>query len=175
MVLKKQTVWLLTMLTLMVVLSAYYLFNQQGVDINEHAELEEDHLMDALGPIDSDFNVSSTNNMDFFLSYKFERDTLRAQKLDQYSRMISSDVSAQEVAEVKGKLDEIHDIAEAELTLESLLKNEGFEEAVVIADVDRVNVVVRSDALERQQVLNIIHLVRNHFDVAGNQVVVDFR
>ena len=27
MVLKKQTVWLLTMLTLMVVLSAYYLFN----------------------------------------------------------------------------------------------------------------------------------------------------
>jgi stage III sporulation protein AH len=175
MVLKKQTVWLLTMLTLMVVLSAYYLFNHQTVNLDEYSELEQEHLMDALGDIDSDFNLTPSSDMDFFLSYKFERDTLRAQQLDQYSRMISSEVTAQKVAEVKGKLDEIHELAEAELTLESLLKSEGFEEAVVIADLDRVNVVVRSDSLERQQVLNIIHLVRNHFDVAGNQVVVDFR
>jgi stage III sporulation protein AH len=175
MVLKKQTVWLLTMLTLMVVLSAYYLFNHQTVNLEEYSELEQQNLMDALGEIDSDFNLAPSSDMDFFLSYKFERDTLRAQQLDQYSRMISSEVTAQKVAEVKGKLDEIHELAEAELTLESLLKSEGFEEAVVIADLDRVNVVVRSDSLERQQVLNIIHLVRNHFDVAGNQVVVDFR
>jgi stage III sporulation protein AH len=180
MVLKKQTVWLLTMLTLMVVLSAYYLFNNQPSEMNEYADLsemadmDENSWMNGLEDVSSDMTVESMNDTDYFLSYRMERQTLRDQMLAHYNEIVSSsEATAQAIAEAKGQMDEIYEMAETEVTLESLLKTEGYEEAVVVADADRVNVVVKSDSLDKQQVLNIIHLVRNQLpNVSGNQVIV---
>jgi stage III sporulation protein AH len=181
MVLKKQTVWLLTMLTLMVVLSAYYLFNHQPTDMNdfadgnELADMEQDNFLNTLGDVNSDMDMSveSMTDDDYFLSYRMEREATRAEMIEHYSEIISSDATAQAIAEAVGKQNEIWERAEAEMTLEELLKTEGYEEAVVVADADRVNVVVKSDTLDRRQVLNIIHLVRNHLPhVNGNQVIV---
>jgi stage III sporulation protein AH len=173
MVLKKQTVWLLTMLSLMVVLSAYYLFNSNPADMYDYTG-EQDNWLESLG--ESDISTSFSNeDMNIFLSYREERDIARAQLTDEYEQMMSSDATAQVIAEYKAKLDKIEHLAEAELTLESLIKAEGFEEAVVVADLDRVSVVVKSDTLERKQVLSIINLVKQQLHVAGNQVRVSYK
>jgi stage III sporulation protein AH len=174
MVLKKQTVWLLTMLSLMVVLSAYYLFNNKPMDMNEMANIEDEfaeNLNDGL--LTTSFSDADTN---FFLSYRLERDTLRARMLDQYEEVISSDATAQVIADAKGRMDQLHTMSEAETTLESLIMAEGYEEAVVIAGEDKVDVVVKSgDALPKEKVLSIIHLVRDQLNVPGNQVYVSYR
>jgi stage III sporulation protein AH len=179
MVLKKQTVWLLTMLTLMVVLSAYYLFNHQPsemdyADLSEMANTEENSWVNGLDDVDSDMIVESMGNSDYFLSFRHERQTLREQTMAHYQEIVSSsEATTQAIADAKGKMDEIHQMAEAEMTLESLIKTEGYEEAIVIADADQVNVVVKSDSLNKQQVLAIIHLVRRQLpNVSGNQVIV---
>ncbi|WP_025026199.1 SpoIIIAH-like family protein [Caldalkalibacillus mannanilyticus] len=178
MVLKKQTVWLLTMLSLMVVLSAYYLFNNEPVDYYSMNEVEDQFALDLQGIGETDISTSFSNaDTNFFMSYRMERDTQRAQLMDEYEQMMNStEATAQTIAEANNKMNTIADLAEAELTLESLIRAEGFEEAVVIADLDRVNVVVKSDgALEKSQALGIIKIVKEHLNVAGNQVKVSYR
>lgn len=180
MVLKKQTVWLLTMLTLMVVLSAYYLFNNQPsemndyADLSEMADLDENSWADGLDDVSSDMTVESMSDSDYFLSYRMERQTMREQMLSHYQEIVgSSEASTEAIADARGKMNEIHEMAETEMTLESLLKTEGYEEAIVVADVDQVNVVVKSDSLNKQQALDIIHLVRSQLpNISGNQVFV---
>jgi len=180
MVLKKQTVWLLTMLSLMVVLSAYYLFNNEPVDMyyseEEMEQLATDAEMEGLS--EENISTSITNaDKDFFISYRMDREAQRAQQLDHYEQLMNSaEATAQTIAEANSKMNKIADLAERELTLESLIRDKGFEEAVVIADLDRVNVIVKSeDALEKKQVVDIIQLVKEHLDVAGTQVKVSYR
>lgn len=183
MVLKKQTVWLLTMLTLMVVLSAYYLFNGDPTEYEPMAGMEEENLADkewesTVADLESDLStVGLEDGMNFFLSYKIEREAMREQQIEEYSKMMSSsEASTQAIAQAKAQMDQLYEVAEAEATLETLIKAEGYKEAVVIAGQEGVDVVVKSEnALERKQVLDIIHLVRDKLNVAGIQVQVSYR
>lgn len=178
MVLKKQTIWLLTMLTLMVVLSAYYLYNPgetQPVGLDENKE--DNNWLETIGEIDMDLtSFSGMEQGGFFHAYRLEREVLQAKQLDEFQKIVSSDTSAEAIAQAQNNIERIYDLAEAEMTLESLIEAEGYEEAVVIADADKVNVIVKSeDALEKKQVIDIIHLVSNHLNMSGNQVTVNFR
>lgn len=177
MVLKKQTVWLLTMLTLMVVLSAYYLFNHDSGENYDMAAIDDTDWVDSVGTTESEFDFTTYNDeSNFFINYRLEREALRAEMIDQYAEVIASGETAEAIADASAKRDKIYDMADKELTLESLIRTEGFKEAVVIADTDKVSVIVKSeDSLERQQVLSIIHMVRNNLAVAGNQVFVSYR
>lgn len=177
MVLKKQTIWLLTMLTLMVVLSAYYLYNPGESLPTDVTENDDDNWLETIGDIDMDLtNFTGMNQGDFFNAYRLEREVFQAKQIDEYQKVLSSDANAETIALAQSNIERIYDLAEAELTLEYLIKAEGYEEAVVIADSDKVNVIVKSeDALEKKQVIDIIHLVSNHLNVSGNQVTVNFR
>jgi stage III sporulation protein AH len=177
MVLKRQTVWLLTMLSLMVVLSAYYLLNKPM-----DSELMTDHLEESFEWFeyteDTDiFSFTDGANMDHFISIRMDRDHNRALLEDEfYSLMNSQDSTAQTIAQARNEYHQLKDLTDAEMTIETLIRSEGFDEAVVIAEQDRVDVVVRSDeALENIQVVKIIQLVRNVIDVSGHQVSVSYR
>ena len=139
--------------------------------------MDELEWVDSVGIEETDFDFSVYNDpANFFINYRLERDALRADMVDQVEKMIAQGTSAEAIAEASAERDKIFDLAEKELTLESLIKTKGFEEAVVIADSDKVSVIVKSeDSLDRAQVLNIIHLVREQLNVPGNQVFVSYR
>lgn len=203
MVLKKQTIWLLTMLTLMVVLSAYYLYNppvnesyteEEGQMADEAdqtrseaenlggmdlTELEDSEWMDVVGDLETDFTVNETSEsgQDELLAYRLEKDAERAEQLEYYEELMSSsDSTVQTIAEAKSEYDELHDLAAAEETLEQLIKEEGYTDAVVVANEDRVDVLVSAEeSLTSADAVEIIHLVREHLDVPGNQVYVSYQ
>ncbi|MDQ0337732.1 stage III sporulation protein AH [Caldalkalibacillus uzonensis] len=191
MVLKKQTIWLLTMLTLMVVLSAYYLmggspeYEYMTLDdldketVGEEVDLSDSDWVDTITDMESDFTFEEAgDSLDFFIAYRIDRERQRADKFEEYQNMISApEATAQTAAEVQTKIEAMWDQEEAEYTLENLIKQEGYEDALVIHTKNGgINVVVRSDEeLDKKEVLNIIHLVRKHLDIPGNMVTVDFR
>ncbi|GGK19040.1 stage III sporulation protein AH [Caldalkalibacillus thermarum] len=191
MVLRKQTIWLLTMLTLMVVLSAYYLFNGSPEydyvtldELDKEAEGEEVSLdeidwVDTISDMNGDFTLEEAGNpLDFFIAYRIERERQRADKFEEYQNMMNaSEATAQTVAEAQAKIEAIWDQEETEYTLENLIKQEGYEDALVIYTKNEgINVIVRSDEeLDKKEVLKIIHLVRKHLDVPGHMVTVDYR
>ncbi|QZT32650.1 SpoIIIAH-like family protein [Caldalkalibacillus thermarum TA2.A1] len=191
MVLRKQTIWLLTMLTLMVVLSAYYLFNGSPEydyvtldELDKEAEGEEVSLdeidwVDTISDMNGDFTLEEAGNpLDFFIAYRIERERQRADKFEEYQNMMNaSEATAQTVAEAQAKIEAMWDQEETEYTLENLIKQEGYEDALVIHTKNEgINVIVRSDEeLDKKEVLKIIHLVRKHLDVPGHMVTVDYR
>ncbi|WP_202076705.1 SpoIIIAH-like family protein [Caldalkalibacillus salinus] len=190
MVLKKQTVWLLTMLSLMVVLSAYYLFNHEPTNVNDYV-WDDEELMESYGEVESDMDVQSEDEenvseesmasgiestSDYFITQRVEIETERQKQLEEYREALSSsEANAQTLAETRSSMERIEELSEAELTIESLLKAEGYEEALVVANDDKVNVVVQADTLDRQQAVGIIRMVQEHLDVGGHQVNVTFR
>lgn len=202
--LKKQTVWLLTMLTLMVVLSAYYLFygevkpvdvanpagneaqNQPNQNQNENPakggetgekETATPDVPDGL-PGSSGIQIDtvpSTSTEDFFASMRLERDQSRAQQMEQYYNILSSNQDKEQVKEASAKLDELQNAETNEQTVESLIKAEGFPDAVVIASDQKVNVIVQAKEIKEEQVVTIINLVSKNMNVPGTAVIVNAR
>lgn len=201
--LKKQTVWLLTMLTLMVVLSAYYLFygEVKQIDVaNPAGNTEQDQANTDKSPSQSNGEqgmketgntdipdglpgtsgiridtVPSTSTEDFFASLRLERDQSRAQLMEQYYNILSSNQDQEQVKEATAKLDELQNMETNEQTVESLIKAEGYPDAVVIASDQKVNVIVQAKELNEQQVVQIINLVSKNMNVPGTSVLVNAR
>ncbi len=217
--LRRQTVWLLTMLTLMVVLSAYYLFNDpeqpdyaalndliqdnpdsQEMGNHQHlesseltdsdeesatsAESDDDQWIDTISQIngeldDVEFSLDEMgDSLDFFVAYRMKRDEQRAKKLETYQAMMNRpDATAQTVAEAQANIETLWDQEEAEYTLENMIKERGYPEALIIHNQNGgITVLVESeDGLDRKEVLDLIHLVREHTHVPGNMISVKYR
>ncbi|GAB7386826.1 stage III sporulation ratchet engulfment protein SpoIIIAH [Bacillaceae bacterium] len=193
--LKKQTVWLLTMLTVMVVLSAYYLLQGPTEQVPVAEQDNEAQPASEPGEIVIDTKELSSppqgeeqgepkgreaaqqtqptaNDSDFFIEYQMRRDALVEQQIEQYQNIIASDAAADVVAEATKKLQEIQSLHDASLNLEQLIKAQGYKEAVVIAKEDRVDVIVQADNLSKKEAVNIISLVTKTVNVPGKNVTV---
>lgn len=204
MLLRKQTVWLLTMLAVMVVLSGYYLVkgpNQQipalgekskqvepltGVEVNTKQTNQPDGDAAPVEgqnptietPGNSDVNAADLPETasDYFQGYKMKREAmLEQQKDEQMAIMMNPDASPQAVADAKAKHEELSNLETKTLAMEELLKAKGYKEAVVNAQDNTVDVIVQKDKLQPQEVVDIIALAKQHFKVSGSNVTVRFK
>jgi stage III sporulation protein AH len=208
MVLRKQTVWLLTMLAVMVVLSGYYLV--KGPTEQVPALTEEQKQVEPLSGVEVDSkqtdtpapdaspvegqngtngtpatdNSNSSNETiavadttsEVFQGYKMKREALTQQQKDeQLAIMSSSDATPQAVAEAKAKYEELSNMESATLSLEEMLKASGYKDAVVFVQNDKVTVIVQKEKLAANEVVEIIAQVKQHLNVPGKNVTVQFK
>lgn len=191
MVLKKQTIWLLTMLTLMVVLSAYYLFtgDNEEIDVtqapnqnNESGSMvgEEDNGVAESEGLASDHmgveidTVQSTAAEDLFSNLRLSREQNRGKLMDKYYSIMQSSQDKNEVAEATAKYDELEALESTEATVESLIKAKGYTDAVVQKINDKVEVTVQAESLDNDEVVSLIDLVAEHLNVPGVNVRVSY-
>ncbi|MFC7440959.1 SpoIIIAH-like family protein [Laceyella putida] len=182
----KQTVWLVTMLSIMVVLSAYYIVtgpvepvrqvtNQvkqtaTGVDVN-------------IKPIDQPAANAGSKDLlnkkdegDYFVGYQLQRSTLRQKMVEDYMKVLTNpDASEKELQEANRKIEELMKVDNAETVMEELIRQEGFRDAVVVSNNPHVDVVVQTEQLSRAQVVKLISLVKQHLNVSPLNVSVAFR
>ncbi|ERI08040.1 SpoIIIAH-like family protein [Aneurinibacillus aneurinilyticus] len=191
MALKKQTVWLLSMLAVLVVLSAYYLVqgpseqvpvaskstneaagippvpaNDKGVSVETKQVAPQPEGMPATTPTD-----------DYFTGYKMQRDAQQEQEIGQFMEVMSnSDAKPAAIAEAKKKLEELSALKDNQTQVEELVKSLGsYKDVVVIARDDMVRVVVQTETLKRDKVVEIIGVVKQHMKVPGNNIVVSYK
>jgi stage III sporulation protein AH len=191
MVLKKQTIWLLTMLTLMVVLSAYYLFtgDNEEIDVtqapnqnNESGSMvgEEDNgVAESEGLASNDMGVEidtvqSTAAEDLFSNLRLSREQNRGKLMDKYYSIMQTSQDKNEVAEATAKYDELEALESTEATVESLIKAKGYTDAVVQKINDKVEVTVQAESLDNDEVVSLIDLVAEHLNVPGVNVRVSY-
>ncbi|WP_043932820.1 SpoIIIAH-like family protein [Bacillus sp. EB01] len=171
MLLKKQTVWLLTMLSLVIVLSVYYVTSdpQSGKDlasISEETKEKADAGKETATSQSEDGKtiVTETTNDEAFETIRLELTDQRNQMKEEYETMIgSSDLPAEKKSEAADKIEAINELGRTEAMLETLLKTTmGYEDALVRADGENVRVTVKSKKEHSPQAANqIIQLVRN--------------
>lgn len=186
MILKKQTVWLLSMLAILVVLSGYYLV--EGPNGKTPATTTQ-NPNGATTPDKPDVNVntkdttpntatpSSTSSDDYFMTYKMNRDAKQDQEIDKYMEVMTSNTAKTEaVAEAKKKYDELNALKSSQSQVEELIKASGnYKDAIVIAQDNMVRVIVQAKSLKPDKVVEIINIVKEHMKVPGNNITVEYK
>jgi len=176
--LKKQTVWLLTMLSLMIVLSAYYLMSdkedfayveteqevsQENKDNEENSEVEIDE-------------VTEVENDDILTMIRMEMDDERSMKKDRLKEIVaSSNATTTEINEALDEIDTLDSLSSKERILqESLMaNNDTFEDVLVRADNDKVHVDIIADNLEKEEAAKIMREVQD--EIGSIPVDVKYR
>src|SRR5699024_8353186 len=128
--LKKQTVWLLTMLSLMIVLSAYYLMS----DKEDFAYVEPEQEVSQENKEIKIDEVTKVKNDDILTMIRMEMDDERSMKKDRLKEIVaSSNATTTEINEALDEIDTLDSLSSKERILqESLMaNNDTFEDVLV--------------------------------------------
>lgn len=165
MLLKKQTVWLLTMLSLVVVLSIYYLTSPDGQMNLAGNDQEENENAETGGAVISD--VASDEE---FAQERLDQMNERSMEKERLTEVAAStELPAEERSEAKDQLDSLNELAAKEEMLENLIKSMNYEDVLVKADGANVKVVVKAEEQSKAEANKIIREVMNEL---GTQALV---
>ncbi|HET7579732.1 MAG TPA: SpoIIIAH-like family protein [Bacillales bacterium] len=196
--LKKQTVWLLTMLSLIIVLSVYYMTsptppssNQMAVsDHQQKDQKKSDTKKKETSKADqqqaseqasaAQGNETVTTNITgaaTFAAAKMKKMDARSQKEDQLRLTIASDsASAKDKAQARDQLEQLNHLSSKEQMLESLIVAKGFgHDALVNVNGDQIRIYVEANSLSNKQAAQILDLVEGKLDMATPNVYVTYK
>lgn len=183
MILKKQTVWLLSMLAILVVLSGYYLVEGPNGTTPTSTQNKE-----GTNPADKpDVNVntkevtpntatpSSTTTDDYFISYKMNRDAKQEMELDRFMEVMTNNNAKTDLRdEAKKKYEELEALRNQQSEVEELIKQAGnYKDVIVVAQDNMVRVIVQAKSLKSDKVVEIINIVKQHMKIPGNNITVE--
>jgi stage III sporulation protein AH len=168
MLLKKQTVWLLTMLSLVVVLSVYYITSpeQKGQDMaavqDKVKEEQKDKEMDLTESKDGKTVITGIASDEVFESLRLQLEDQRNEAKEEFEETVAStDLTPEKRNEAYEQMQKLNDIANKEQVLETLIKTMGYDDALVRADGEKIRITVKSKKEHSPSAANdIIQLVR---------------
>jgi stage III sporulation protein AH len=182
MLLKKQTVWLLTMLSLVVVLSVYYITSpeQQGTNMATVKEESKDAVENkSADPKTSagegETVISGVASDEVFEALRLELEDNRNELKEQLNSIIAStDLPPEKRSEAYDQMKKLDELASKESVLETLIKTMGYEDALVRADGEKVRITVKAKDHSPSAANEIIQLVRTEIGTLQN-VAVQFQ
>ncbi|RFU65657.1 SpoIIIAH-like family protein [Peribacillus glennii] len=189
MLLKKQTVWLLTMLSLVVVLSVYYLTTPEKQPVNMAGTEEKEEKQqeagvkkeDAKQPVakketkDGATVVTREAGDDAFEALRMELTDLRSKQKEELTAIVANTkLSAEEISDAKQKIEELNSVEEKETIIEKLVLTMDYDAALVRVNGKDVDITVKADKLSPSAANSIIQLVNKEFD-STHDVVVNFQ
>ncbi len=190
MVLKKQTIWLLTMLSLIIVLSVYYITAPGQTPTDQMVYMEESEMnheghSEVTININEDEEVviegsqeegviSSISSDEVFTSIRLDRQVSRERMQEEYTNIVgSTDVPAEIRSQALVSMEKLRALEQKEQMLETLIRAKGYADVLVITEEDQVKIIVKADELSREQA-NEILLMANE-QLGSKQVAVGFQ
>ncbi|MDL0421554.1 SpoIIIAH-like family protein [Caldifermentibacillus hisashii] len=182
MMLKKQTVWLLTMLSLVVVLSVYYITaeptnnnNLANVDVSKEEKADSKKVTEKEKSSDTKNTTITDAKNEVFEEIRLQMQDERSKKLEQLEEVAgSTDLSAEERSEAKDEMNRLQKIAEKEVFIENLIiQTLGYEDALVQADESEVLVTVKGEEPSKAKANEIIKIVKK--EMGNSSVTVAFQ
>lgn len=116
----------------------------------------------------------TTANVNFFETYKTDRNSARNSQVELLNEIINSEYStASERSTATQTKQELQAKMEKELILEGLIKAKGFEDAVVTIGSSYYNVIVKDDgSLGDNQVAQILSVIKSETGASANNVKI---
>lgn len=175
---KKQTIWLLTMLSLVVVLSVYYVTTPDQIKTAGYMNMTSNKESNPLDSTPNDTSKTDKNsqtanvgsNDEVFLKQRMEQEDQRSQLIDEYKATVASATStAEEKSVANAKMTELMQLNALETDVETMIKEAGYKDALVRANNSEVQVDVKSSKPSRKAANDIIQMTRS---VLGEKLVV---
>ncbi|MFC2948207.1 SpoIIIAH-like family protein [Virgibacillus sediminis] len=167
--LKKQTVWLLTMLSLMIVLSVYYMTaDNEDLAYIDTGQNTTEESADGEQETAGDAEVGDINNLgndQLFTSLRMELQDNRSMEKERLNEIVaSSNATAEEKDKALEAIDGLDEASTKETIIEeSILAGAAYEDVLVRSEDDVVHVHVKVDELSKAEVVNIMQMVRDEF------------
>ncbi|EST11062.1 SpoIIIAH-like family protein [Sporolactobacillus laevolacticus] len=159
---KKQTVWLLTMLSLIVVLSVYAL-STPGHSSDQASQPTADKAKPVAADVKNGKSVTASAAETKLADIELSKDEERAQLEKKYEGVIASGKSsAKEVSAAYDNIASLKTIADNETMLEDVIQSKGFKNSVVKTSGDQVQIFVDSKKLSDQQANQLIQLANEY-------------
>jgi stage III sporulation protein AH len=96
--------------------------------------------------------------------------------VEDYMKVLTNpDASDRELKEANSKIQQLMKVDNQETVLEDLIRKQGYNDAVVVANNPHVDVVVQSNKLTPKQVVKLISLVRQHLNVSPQHISIAYR
>lgn len=102
---------------------------------------------------------SGSADLNFFASYREERDSVRTQELAYLDAIVAQGADSDTLSDAQQQKLELVNAMETELTVENLVRAKGFSDVIVSIHKGNVNVVVGTDTLNDEQVAQILDIV----------------
>lgn len=167
MLLKKQTVWLLTMLSLVVVLSVYYVTSDP--ELTNVAIGDQEENKEATSNEEDMKVITEAAGDEAFETIRMDVQDKRSKDLEDLTAQVASpDLSTDEKNELFEKMQQLSELDVKEKTLESLIKNLGYEDALVRVENEQLLITVKADDHSRADAARILQIVREE---VGTQFV----
>ncbi|MBN8236589.1 SpoIIIAH-like family protein [Halobacillus kuroshimensis] len=178
---KKQTVWLLTMLSLLIVLSVYYMTSPENGEMafiqeEDWAEMTSEEAEGENVETAGDGTVISQISTDeLFSAIRLDMKNQRDQVQEQLSEIVaSSDFTTEEKNEALEKMETIKTNQSKESIIENtILASAQYDDVLVRAEDDVVHVTVKAQELSKEETNQIIQMVSDEF--GHKQVQVQFQ
>ncbi|RLL48113.1 SpoIIIAH-like family protein [Oceanobacillus piezotolerans] len=174
--LKKQTVWLLTMLSLMIVLSVYYIISPNNDDLayidngqtdtEQPATTDQQEAEDTAGNAEVNEMTNVGNSDELFTSIRMELQDDRSMEIERLEDIVaSSNASVEEKDKALQDIDVLEGLSTKESILEqSILQTAEYEDVLVRSAEDKVHVHVKAgELLTNTEVVNIMQMVRDEY------------
>lgn len=174
---KKRTVWMLTLLSLVAVISVYYVNEPNNMpfdgltifsdETNDQMLTEETTSDESVTPVYAESALFEEIRMEV-LNKRSE------QRADLESRIASNEMTADQINEAYTAMDDLTVRNATEGMLEMLIRSLGYSDALVQTDAGKVDVTVIADELGKTQANEIIHIVMKQWGDA-KKVQVSFQ
>ena len=113
----------------------------------------------------SSVNAQEATSANFFETYRLDRTETRAETVMYLDAIISDEASsADAVTAAENDKLELTSAMELELVLEGLIKAAGFEDAVVTATSENINVILKTAELTEEQATKVLEIITAETD-----------
>lgn len=105
-------------------------------------------------------NAGTNESKDYFSSSKLERDTMYSQMLESYQKILDSNTTSSKQKEAAQKeITTINNTKNAIMISENLIKTKGFNDCIVYANDNSINIVIDKEELNKEDTAQIQSII----------------
>lgn len=119
-------------------------------------------------------NVNANVQANYFTTYRADRNSTRSEEFVQLDSVISAYATdSEEYAAAVERKQELVEMMEDELVMESIIKAMGFSDAAVaIGDSDNINIFVNSSELTSEMVTKIFYALEVEHQIRDGNIII---
>lgn len=128
---------------------------------SENTEEKEENIENIIS------NVNATLNQvdEYFTNSKLEREKMYSQMLETYQKILeNASVSEEQKSIASNEITKINNNRNAIMICENLIDIKGFEEAVILANGESVNVVIKAKELTAEEIAQIQNIITREME-----------
>jgi len=123
-----------------------------------------------------DTSSIATDQSDYFINSKIDRDKMYSQMLEIYQNMLDNqNISSEQKAIATQEITKINNQKNGIMIAENLIKTKGMEDVVIFVNLDSISVVVKADVLQPEQIAQIQNIVTRELEVEISNIHISTR